>query len=432
MAIELSARESYPPSLSRWWLASVLGFACLVAYVARLILAPLLDPIRQELRISDSEIGLLQGAAFAVVCAFAALPLGRLADRRRRLTILTVGAGLWSFGVVGCGLAPGFWTLFACRALVGVGEAALLPASVSMIADTFPIDRRGVAVGILLTGCNLGIPAAYAIEGILLKFAQDGGLSSVPLLGQLTAWRQVLVTVGLAGIIVPLLFLCLQEPPRKIVPELEVSSLATIRRFWADRRLLLPLYLGMALVAVGNFSLFSWGASVLSRKFHLLPDIVGFWFGGVTAVASIVGTALGGFLTDLATRMGGFDAKLKLSALAVALGGGGAILISWPAVAFVLTGCAVWVLASQIAFTSAYVALQSVLPDQHRCVGLSLVAFWNILLGLGLGPTLVAFVTQTIFADSESVGFAITTIAVCSAALAYVLFVRARLVAHQR
>jgi predicted MFS family arabinose efflux permease len=432
MSIGLSAQGGYPRALVRWWVASVLGFACAVAYLARLILAPLLDPIRQELRISDSEISLLQGAAFAVVYAFAALPLGRLADRRRRLTVLTACAALWSFGIICCGLAPGFWTMFVSRLLVGVGEAALLPASVSILADTFPPDRRGTAVGILLIGCTLGVPAAYVTGGTLLTFAQDGGLSAIPLLGQLTAWRQVLVAVGLAGLIVPLLFLSLREPPRKSVTELQTSTFATIIRFWADRRLLVPLYLGMALLAIGDFSLYSWGPSILSRKFQLRPDIVGLSFGGVCAVASIIGTALGGVLADLATRRGNFAAKLQLSALAAALAAGGVIFVSGPTMAFVLSGSGVWIFASQLSFTSAYVALQSVVPDEHRCTGLALVAFCNILLGLGLGPSLVALATQTIFADPRAVGFSITIIALCSGVLAYALFIRARIVTDER
>jgi MFS family permease len=403
-------------------MAVVLGIAGLVAYIARLILSSLLDPIRQELRITESEVSLLQGAAFAVVYAVAALPLGRLADRHRRLTILTVSSLVWSLGVIGCGLAPGFWSLFACRLVVGVGEAALVPAGVSMLTDTFSMERRGRAVGILMTGCALGVPACYAVGGILLRCAEDGAFSQTPALAHLTAWRQVLVIVGVGGMIVPLLLVSIREPLRRSIPEFRASIPATAARFWSGRKLLIPLYMGMGLLSIGDFSLFSWVPSLLSRKFHLSPDTMGLWFGGIVAVTSVVGVGLGGFLADWAARHGGNSARLKMSAFASVLAVTGAVLVSGPGAAFALGGAGVWVFGSMLAFMSAYVAIQTMIPAEHRALGVGLVAFCNMMLGLGLGPTLVALVTEEIFADPLYVGFAITTIAMPAGLFACALF----------
>jgi MFS family permease len=412
-------------------MAAVLAFAGLVAYIARLILSPLLDPIRHELRITDSEVSLLQGAAFAIVYAFAALPIGRLADRHRRLTILTASAVLWSVGVVGCGLAPGFWSLFGCRLLVGIGEAALVPAGVSMLADTFPIERRGTAVGILMIGCALGVPAAYALGGALLQVAQAGAFAHAPALGELTAWRQVLVIIGVAGMIVPLLFLSLREPPRKNITDFDASLRATVARFWGDRKLLLLLYFGMALLSVGDFSLYSWLPSLLSRKFHFPPRTLGLWLGSIIAISSVVGMGLGGILADWAARRGGLGARLKVSAISSGLAVAGAMLVSGPRADFALVGLGLWIFTSALAFTSAYVGIQTVIPAEHRAVGLGLVAFCNILLGLGLGPTLVAITTEQIFADPQSVGFAISWVASPAGLLACVLFVYAGLIVRR-
>jgi len=321
--------------------------------------------------------------------------------------------------------------LFVCRLVVGIGEAALVPAGVSLLADTFPTDRRGVAVGILMTGCALGVPAAYAVGGELLQIAQGGAFSQTPALGELTAWRQVLVIIGIAGMIVPLLFLSLREPLRKEVTADETSFRATVERFWADRKLLMPLYLGMALLSIGDFSLYSWLPSVLFRKFDYTPHIAGIWLGGIIAVASVVGLSMGGVLADWAARRGGLAARLKVSVVASAVAVAGALLVSGPEAVFALVGLGVWVFAGALAFTSAYVGIQTVIPAEHRAVGLGLVAFCNILLGLGLGPTLVALATDLIFRDPQSVGFAITAVALPAGVCACLLFVYAGVISRR-
>jgi MFS family permease len=407
----------YTP-ITAWWLASVLCIAGLVAYIARLILSSLLDPIRSELQISDSEVSVLQGAAFAIVYAFAALPLGRLVDRRRRLTILTVSAGAWSVGVIGCGLAPGFWPLFACRLLVGVGEAALIPAGTSLLADAFPIGRRGIAISILMVGCALGVPAASALGGVLLHLAQVGTFLHVLTLGQISAWRQVLVLIGMGSMIVPLLLLSSREPSRKVGVEASASVPATVARLWQERTLLVPLYLGMGTLSVGDFALYSWVPSLLSRQFSFAPEIGGLWFGGIAAIASIAGLGLGGALSDWAERHGGLTVRIAISAVATGVTSLSALLLSGPRSGFVLIGVGIWIFASAVSFANAFVALQTVIPAQHRGLGASLVSFFNILLGLGLGPTLVALTTEYLFVDPKLVGFSITAVATCSGLLA--------------
>jgi MFS family permease len=411
-------QPSEPTLNSAWWLASVLGIAGLVAYIARLILSSLLDPIRFELSITDSEVSVLQGAAFAVVYAFAALPLGRLSDRRRRLTILTISAATWSIGVVGCGLAPGFWSLFACRLLVGVGEAALIPAGTSLLVDAFPIGRRGIAIGVLMVGCALGVPAAYALGGVLLHLAQLGTFLQMPGLGRISAWRQVLVIIGIGGMVVPFLLLTLREPVRQHHFQSGATLAVTAKEFWLKRKLLLPLYLGMGVLSIGDFAIYSWVPSLLSRKFAFAPDTGGLWFGSIAAIGSIAGLGLGGSLSDWAERRGGQSVRVTISAIATGFAALGALLFSGAHSVFPLIGLGIWIFASAVSFANAFVALQSVVPSEHRAVGASLVSFCNILLGLGLGPTLVALTTEYVFVDPKSVGLAITAVAMCAGLLA--------------
>jgi MFS family permease len=182
-------------------MVTVLLFTALVSYSDRLILSVLVDQIRGDLGLSDSMLGFLQGAAFTIVYVFAALGFGRLADRNRRKPVLICGVLLWSAAGVLCGIAPNAETLLAGRLLLGVGEAVLLPTAFSMIADAFPRERRGIAVGTLILGTVVGGPLGITIGGILLTAATSGTFAAWPLLSALAPWRIVLVSVGLAGLL---------------------------------------------------------------------------------------------------------------------------------------------------------------------------------------------------------------------------------------
>lgn len=425
-AAEISRPAPLPSAAVGWWMTAVFCFAGLVSYIDRLILSVLVDPVRQELLISDYQVSLLQGAAFAIIYVLAGLPLGRLADKHHRLALVIAGSTLWCIGVVLCGLAGSFASLFAGRLLVGVGEATLAPAGVSMLGDAVPVERRGMAVGIFMMGTILGGPAAILVGGTGLQFAQGGGFSGLPLLGDLTAWRQVLVVIGMCGLSVPALLLTLREPARTGVVSAQMSVAAVAAGFIAQRRLLMPLYIGLALFAVGDYGLLSWMPSLLSRKFAVTPALIGVSIGAITAAAGIGGSIVGGILTDRATRRGGLNRQFQLLAIAALLAAVAATLVSGPSAPFALAGLGLWTFASAIAITCGLAALQGIVPNQQRAVGISLVAFCNTLLGLGVGPTLIALLTERIFGQPQTVGWAMTAIVAPAGIIACVLFQRAR------
>src|SRR6202035_3891662 len=127
--------------------------------------------LRADLKLDGSSVGLLQGPAFTLVYVFVSLPLGRIADRTNRKILLIGGVCLWCSATVMCGMAPNFWVLFTGRLLLGVGEATLLPTAISMIADSFPAERRGSALGVFLFGSIVGGPFGITIGGLLLSLA---------------------------------------------------------------------------------------------------------------------------------------------------------------------------------------------------------------------------------------------------------------------
>jgi MFS family permease len=416
----------FPSPARAWWLVGVLCGAAFLSYVDRLILNVLVDPMRHELAISDAQFSLIQGAGFAIIYVFAGLPLGWLADRRRRLTVITSGMLVWCAGVILCGLAAHFWELLAARAVVGIGEAALAPAAVSLIADAFPPARRAMALGVFLIGFLLGGPAAIAIGGALLQFAQSARFAPLPGLHGLTPWREVLVLLGSLGLTIPILSLTLREPDRKERSAAGTSFGDVLARFRADWHVLLPLYGAMALMSVGDYALLSWLPTLLSREFHELPARLGLYFGAIAATTAIGGTLAGGALADWIARRQGTRGRLKLAGFVAATATVGPLLVSEPTQALVFAGLGIWSFASALALTTGIAVLQEVLPNEDRGFGISLAAFCNTLLGLGIAPTVVAVAAKELFYGPRSLAFSILLISAAASISASGLFMAAR------
>jgi MFS family permease len=404
-----------------WWTIAVFFLAAVISYTDRLILSSLVDPIKESLHLSDSAVSLLQGVAFVLVYVVAGLFLGRLADRRRRLPVLIFGSVVWCAGTVGCGLATSFGALFAARLTVGIGEAALAPAAVSIVADLFPPERRGLALSIFMLGFAIGGPISITVGSVVLSWADSGAFASLPVIGALEPWRMTLVLIGTAGFAAPLLFFTLEEPARRSTP-----AAASIGAMWnslaAARRALIPTYLAMGLLSIGDYALFSWMPSVLSRRFGMPPAEVGQFFGSISITASALGCVLAGIGSDATARRSGTRGRLRFSLLASVLAAVGVTLVLPNHVSHSLLALGLWTFFSALGAISAVAALQSLIPHEHRGIGMGLVAFCNILLGMGLGPTLVALVSDRIFGDPSSIGYAIGCVVLPMGVLAALLF----------
>lgn len=417
--------SEYPPPRSQWWMVGIFAFAGLMSYTDRVVLSVLVDPIRRDLAIGDSRVSLLQGAAFAIVYVLAGLPFGRLADRTIRIRLIIVGATVWSLGTILCGLAPSFWSLFAARIMVGIGEAALAPAAVSMISDSFPPAQRGTAVGVFLTGMVAGGPTAVAAGGVLLGAAQANMFAGWPVVGAVAPWRAVLILIGSFGLLVPVLGLTIKEPIRREVARQGSIPLGdVVRLFSAQAAGLVPLYLGLALLSVGDYGILSWMPTLLSRRFGLRPAEIGALFGIVSALGGIIGSLAGGMLADAAERFGGTRARLGAVAVAALVAAVGAGLVAVSSSMVALAGLGLWTFASNLAGAAGMAALGTVVPNEIRGVSISLVAFCNTLLGLGFGPTLVALATERVYHDPVAVGLAMTTTILPAAILGAIMFAR--------
>jgi MFS family permease len=210
----INTLPDYPPSSYAWYVVGVLVMATVLSYTDRQIMSLLVDPIRHDLTISDTQVGLLIGTAFALVYGAAGLPFGWLADRLRRRDLIVAGISLWSLGTVCCGLSHDFPQFFAARLLVGIGEAVLTPASISMISDSFPPDKRGSATSVFLMGMAMGAGGAILFGGLILRLVDSGVLRGTFLGGE-PSWRVVLLLLGILGTVPALIVSSLREPKRQ-------------------------------------------------------------------------------------------------------------------------------------------------------------------------------------------------------------------------
>jgi MFS family permease len=415
---------AHPSTGTRWWLLGVLFITAIVSYSDRLILSMLVDPLRADLGLTDGQVGLLQGPAFTLVYVFTALPFGRLADRYSRRRLLLGGATLWCGATVLCGSAPSAGVFLAGRLLLGVGEAALIPTALSLLGDAFPPERRGLALGVFLLGSVIGGPLGITIGGILLSLAQGGSFAAWPVIGTLAPWRAVLVTTGTVGLAAPLLILTITEPIRGRIEATDFA--ATRQHFFADRRRLLPLYGGLALLSIGDYGLVSWVPTALERVFGWTPDRVGIAFGIITASAGIAGALLGGWIADLAARRGGDRARLLVSMVGAVLAATAAAAISLGHAPWVLFGLGFWIFTATVGEVSAVAAIQDIVPAQLRGTAFALLTFTNTLVGLGGGPPLIAATTEYVYRTPAAVDRSISLVGMIGSLLACALFLTAR------
>lgn len=398
-------------------------FLCMVAYIFsfidRQVIALLVEPIRADLHISDTGFSLLHGLAFAIFYAIMGLPIARLADTRSRPLIIAAGIFIWSIATAVCGMAKNFWQLFFARMAVGVGEAALSPAAYSMISDSFPKSRLGLALGIYSIGSFIGAGLAYLIGGAAIEWVSQFGEISLPVIGIVKPWQMTFFMVGIPGIIISaLFFLTIRDPARKGVttagqagyPVTEV--LAYIR---THRITFASHYLGFGLLSLSLFALLSWAPAFFIRNYGLSPKEVGVYLGSMVLIGNTAGALFSGWLTDFFTRRGHANAAFR-SGIAGGLGlvipaalfssAGGMV------VTFLIFGLAMFFASFPMATSAA--ALQVMAPNQMRAQVTAFFFLFMNSLGITGGSMLVALSTDYLFRDDIAVGYSMSLIAASS------------------
>jgi len=422
-----SAGEApWPPATRAWWAVGVFCIAAVLSYSDRQILSLLVDPIRADLHATDVQIGLLQGAAFALIYSVAGVALGRAADVLPRRLVIVAGILIWSLATVACGYASSFGSLFAARAAVGIGEAALAPAAMSIITDSFPVNRRGAAIGTFLMGMIVGGGVALALGGLVVHAAEAGALHNLPILGSLAPWRCGLVILGLLGLPAALLAITVPEPSRRHLigggsarPVPLRDAAGRLAALWP---VLLPLYAAMGLSSLCDFAILNWVPTFLSRRFSVGVAEIGGVLGAVVIVGGVLGSLGAGIVADRMVKRGGASSRLILAVGAMVVGVMATLfaLASSPILVFALAGF--WIFASTTGQSVGITVLQELAPGDARGLSVSIVSLVNIGLGLALGAALPALILQQVLHNPTAVGAAITIVALPCAILATLLY----------
>jgi MFS family permease len=407
-------QQPWPSSTQAWYAVAILVTAYIFSFIDRIIIALLVEPIKQDLAISDFGIGLLQGLAFAIFYALVGIPIGRLADRRSRRNIITAGIFLWSLMTAACGLARSFLSLFLVRVGVGVGEATLSPSAYSMIADLFPREKLGRALGVYQAGALLGAGIAFLAGGMVIQILSTMGTVDLPVIGLVKPWQMTFMVVGLPGILIALLMLTVTEPARRGklaghndgIPVRQVAGYVK-----TNRRLFIALFAGFALMAVPLTTFITWVPAYMNRVHDYSRAETGFVLGLILLIFSPTGVYFGGWLIDKLQQRGYRDATFRVGLMAAAL----LLPLSFFATRMADSSATIALLCPFVFFASVPIAgapatLQLFVPNQMRA---QLSAVWMLVLNIlstAAGPTLVGFFTEYVLHDDMALGLSIALV----------------------
>jgi MFS family permease len=403
----------YPRPAYAWYVVGVLTLAYVSNFIDRQILSLLVGPIRRDLGINDTQMSLLMGLSFALFYTFLGLPIGRLADAHSRRAIIATGIAVWSLMTATCGLARTYTQLLLARMGVGVGEAALSPPAYSLIADYFPKERLATALSVYSMGIYLGSGLAVVIGGLTLSLVSASETWVWPVVGALRPWQSVFFLVGAPGLLLALLMLSVREPPRRgVAGAAHASAREAARYLRANLRTFACHDLGVACIAMVSYGMAAWLPTMFARTHGWPPARTGVATGLLTMVFGAAGIVAGGQTADRMLRAGRTDAKLRACRAGAA--GGLVCAVATPLMPSPALALAVLVPFNFFAafpFGAAAAAVQEATPNQMRAQVSAVFLFVVNLVGLGLGPTAVALLTDYAFRDDAAVRYSLAIVA---------------------
>lgn len=409
-----ASAQLWPSTRYAWYVVAVLSFANVVSFVDRFVISLMVDPIKADLGVSDTQMGLLMGMAFAVFYAFMALPLGVLADRSNRKRIILVGAALWTVATAACGLTKTYGQLFLARISVGVGEATLGPAGLSVISDSFPRERVAKPISVFAAAGYAGFGIALLIGGYVVQIIQDAGAVVLPLVGVLKPWQLTYLFVAAPGVLVVLLMLTIREPVRRgVVAAHEPTLSEAAGAITDDRGQRMKAYgailLGFPILAILGYGTATWVPTFLYRLHGLQPADVALYYGLIFLIFGTAGPYAGGWFTDWLAQRGYKDANLRAAIFASI-----ALLPFTVAFPLVENTTAVLLLLIPVTFLGSVPfgvsvsAITVITPNQQRAVMTAVYLFLGNFVGLGFGPAVVPILTDYVFGDEMALNYSLS------------------------
>lgn len=396
-----------------WYVVGVLTLAYISSFIDRQILSLLVEPIKRDLQISDTQISLLMGLSFGIFYTILGIPIARLADLQSRKQIIGWGIGLWSFMTVVCGMVGNFTQLFFARMGVGVGEAALSPAAYSMIADLFPKSKLAMANSVYNMGIFIGSGLAFLIGGLVVNIVKVKEMWYVPLVGEVFPWQVVFFFVGLPGFLVVLLISRIKEPIRQGSEGDKASLSQTWIFILKNANTYININLGLGFLTLVNYANAAWIPSFFVRTYGWTASRAGTIYGILVVIFCTLGLWCGGKLADNFTQKGYPDGKIRACICLI----GGLLVCCWIFPLMPNGEWAAWAIIP-VAFFSASplgagtAAIAEVTPNRMRAMTSALYLFMVNILGLVFGPLSVALLTDKYFHDTTMIRYSILIVMV--------------------
>ncbi|WP_276390389.1 spinster family MFS transporter [Eudoraea chungangensis] len=371
---------------NKWYVLFILTLVYTFSFIDRQILVILSEPIKSELGLSDTQLGLLTGLAFAALYVILGLPIARIADKGNRKNIIVISISLWSFMTAISGAVSSFTQLLLARIGVGIGEAGGSPPSHSIISDYFPPKKRATAFAIYSLGIYIGILIGFVIGGFIAKHY---------------GWRITFYTIGIPGLLLAIvLYFTVKEPTKgqldSLKSHIELPTLKQVYKILFGYKSFVYAALGTGFIAFGQYGITNFLPSFLQRIHGMDLAVAGYVLGLVLGVGGGLGVFLGGYLSD---RLGLKDLRWYLW---------GPMISGFLSLIFVLllifSDQIIWVIAGlflTVFFASFYLApvigiTHSLVNAKMRAIASSILFFILNFIGLGFGPLTIGFLSDSL------------------------------------
>ena len=407
-------RQPWPSAAYGWYVVAILCLCNMIAFVDRQIINLLVEDIKVDLAITDTEISLLQGLAFALFYAVTAVPLGRLADTGNRRWIISIGIMIWTVAAAACGLARNFWQLFVARMFVGVGEATLTPSGFSMLADLFKPERVSLPISVFTGSTFFGSGIALLAGGFVIALLDKQDVVSLPLLGVMQPWEAAFVIAAVPGVVVSLIFfLTIKEPQRRqshnAIPLTEKPALKEVVAFVANNGgVFAAVFGGVSVLAAVQFCLGAWVPAHFIRNLGWTAPEIGYAYGLIFLFCGTGGVIAGGVLADQLQERGLRDGHLRavMFSAIVTL----PFVLSFAAVDYgrlAIALLAPTVFFGTMAFGAGPALIPVICPARMRGLLVAIYLLIANIVGQAGGPLIVALFTDRVFGSPELVRYSL-------------------------
>lgn len=433
---DMDEDSNYPSKAYSWYVVVLLMCFYVLSFMDRQIIAVLIEPIKEDLLLSDVEMSLLGGLSFVLFYSIAGIFMGRLADSVSRPKLIAVGVFIWSLTTAFCGVASKFWHLLFLRMGVGLGESALLPSTLSLLSSYFPAKKLATPTSVFMLGAPIGIGLAFVGGGYLYGLALDitatNDWQDFPLIGGMIAWQLVLVFLGVFGMSMTLLLMTVREPrdsqklkttETKVKNKSQAASFSEVKLYCLSNwKAIGGLYFGMSFISLASYSQAFWDVTFLTRTYGWDATTGSIWYGAVQLISGFCGMVGGGIVADKLTSRGVQAANLKM----VIFGIGIAIPFSLIYPLASTANASLWLMTPAIfgnsmAFALTASSLQRLFPATMIGLAAGIYFFISNAVGIGFGPTAVAVMTEYVLDDLDQIKYSLVTIGGIARIIAFIM-----------